>query len=79
MSIDPNNLGPKVYKEDQVITREDLAMLRLYFYTQEVEAVSDGDISRAAGACNGHRALEEVLVWLNEGKPSLVEKEEGDG
>ncbi len=67
MDIDPHNLGPVVYKLDQVITREDLKSIMEGFAYQYGTAHwwEKDKKSELLHAIEVVRALEN---WLNDGK-----------
>ncbi len=67
MDIDPHNLGDPVYKADQVVTRDDLRMLKEGFVYQYQEAKwwEKGKKQELLQAVMVVHAIES---WLNEGK-----------
>ena len=75
--IDPKNLGPKVYKEDQVITKQDLAHIVLTYRNNEEIFKALGDMTSATDCCACHSVAERLLMWLDKGKPTGG-KEHGD-
>jgi hypothetical protein len=74
--IDPYNLGPKVYKRDQVITQEDLVNI-----INELMAKVSGTVLTAAEVERFDAAvatLSNLHEWLKLGKPEYVPPEWGD-
>lgn len=70
-SIDPKNLGPKVYKEDQVLTRDDMLKLQKHYHTVEKLLYANSQMEDSLKACFGHLTIEELVAWLDAGKPTL--------
>lgn len=70
--IDPHNLGPEVYKYDQVITLQDLIKLRKHYYNLENVLYLNKQLDESFKACIGHLTVEALIEWLEEGKPSLT-------
>jgi len=67
--IDPHNLGPRVYKEDQVLTRDDLYYLETCYKLNEVNYMSLGRIEEAKECCIAHQVTAALQNWLDKGKP----------
>lgn len=71
--IDPNNLGPTVYKYDQVITKEDIEWLREMYVQYEKSFGELGDVTNGTKCCIAHKLMDGMLDWIEKGKP-LEEK-----
>lgn len=70
MTIDPHNLGPRVFKEDQVITYQDLEDI-----VDELskEANKDPmDTESFKRYITAMRVLKVLALWLEEGKPKQL-------
>ncbi len=69
MDIDPNNLGPVVYKEEQVITKEDLSHFLSEIGTGLMEETTPIDFERAKTAI---AVLSILLDWISNNKKRTV-------
>ncbi len=84
MEIDPNNLGPLVYKEEQVITKEDLLCF-IEDITELADELAlqgklDEDLNERVNL--GIHLLETLLIWIEGNKKkdlSWFQEEDDDG
>lgn len=68
--IDPFK-EPPVYKYDQILTMEDMLTLRKHYWEMEKILFAQKDPQSSMRACMGHLAIEEIIGWLETGKPTL--------
>jgi len=74
MTIDPFEQKP-VYEEEQVITPTDLQHLFLAYQLAEQEMRNQGQDKQGMICCISHNVIEAIMIWLEDGKPSLFDKE----
>ena len=65
--IDPSNLGPPVYKYDQIITVSDIKNMMIVLGAQ-MEDQNNTEIEEDRYE-TVIRVLEILIVWVNSGKP----------
>ena len=69
---------PPVYKEDQVITKEDLTLLaQAYVWAEKMMRLS-GRHADADNCCLAHLTCERLKEWLEKGKPEPIKEEDVD-
>ena len=68
MTIDPDNLGPPVYKDDQVITEDDLQYLFECYKHNEDAFMGQGMMKEASTCCVSHQVISALQEWLRSGK-----------
>jgi len=68
MGIDPNDLGPPVYKEDQVITENDLMYLSQCYRHNEAYFRDEEMPKEEFTCCISHQVVEAIYEWLKRGK-----------
>ena len=72
--IDPRDLGPKVFKYDQIVTIEDIEHMIIYYGKAEELLRYDGDHEKADHICTAHKTMEALAQWVRDGKPQLIQE-----
>jgi hypothetical protein len=76
MGINPKDLGPPVFKYEQVITMQDLIRLRKHYFEMEKYLFLNQQMQDSMRACFAHLTLEGLIDWLESGKPMMEAKDE---
>ena len=67
-NIDPFE-HPPVYKQDQVITLDDLKFLEEIYKETELKFAQMGMLQEAVQCCHTHTLMESLQDWIKNGKP----------